>query len=108
MDFNDVINKIGMPIDPARVVVIVTGAAVAFVASAVRLARHESDVYRRFRQRLSQAILLGLELLVAGDIDLRRSDARRIGDSNSRGVPPTRFPGARRPAPASRRSFRSS
>ena len=38
------------------------------MASAVRLSRHESDVYRRFRQRLSRAILLGLELLVAGDI----------------------------------------
>ena len=68
MHFNDVIDKIGMTIDAAGVVVIVTGAAVAFVASAVRLARRESDVYRRFRQRLSQAILLGLELLVAGDI----------------------------------------
>jgi uncharacterized membrane protein len=68
MVFNDVIDKIGMTIDAAGVVVIVTGAAIAFVASAVRLSRHESDVYRRFRQRLSQAILLGLELLVAGDI----------------------------------------
>jgi uncharacterized membrane protein len=50
------------------VAVIVTGAAIAFVASAIRLFRRESDVYRRFRQQLGQAILLGLELLVAGDI----------------------------------------
>jgi uncharacterized membrane protein len=68
MVFNDVIEKIGMTIDAAGVVVIVTGAAIAFVASAVRLSQRESDVYRRFRQRLGQAILLGLELLVAGDI----------------------------------------
>lgn len=68
MAFNDVIDKIGMTIDAAGVVVIVTGAAIAFVIAAVRLSRHESNVYRRFRQRLSQAILLGLELLVAGDI----------------------------------------
>jgi hypothetical protein len=34
-------------------VVIVTGAAIAFVASAVRLSRRESDVYRRFRQQLA-------------------------------------------------------
>ena len=27
-----------------------------------------TDVYRRFRQQLGQTILLGLELLVAGDI----------------------------------------
>jgi uncharacterized membrane protein len=68
MAFNEVIDKIGMTIDAAGVVAIVTGAAIAFVTGAVQLSRHESDVYRRFRQRLSQAILLGLELLVAGDI----------------------------------------
>lgn len=68
MVFNDVIEKIGMTVDAAGVAVIVTGAAIAFVATAVRLPRRESDVYRRFRQQLGQAILLGLELLVAGDI----------------------------------------
>jgi uncharacterized membrane protein len=68
MDFNDVIEKIGMTIDAAGVVVIVIGAAIAFVVTAVRLSRRESDVYRRFRQQLGQTILLGLELLVAGDI----------------------------------------
>jgi uncharacterized membrane protein len=68
MVYNDVIDKIGMAIDAAGVAVIVAGAAIGFVASAVRLSRRESDVYRRFRQQLSRAILLGLELLVAGDI----------------------------------------
>ena len=68
MVFNDVIEKIGMIIDAAGVVVIVTGAAIAFAAGAVRLSRRESAVYLRFRQQLGQAILLGLELLVAGDI----------------------------------------
>src|SRR5262245_28262064 len=68
MAFNDVIDKIGMTIDAAGVVVIVTGAAIAFVAAAVRLSRGDVDVYRRFRQQLGQTILLGLELLVAGDI----------------------------------------
>jgi uncharacterized membrane protein len=68
MAFNDVIEKTGMAIDAAGVVVIVTGAAIAFVTAAVRRSRRESDVYRRFRQQLGQTILLGLELLVAGDI----------------------------------------
>jgi len=68
MVFNDVIEKIGMAIDAAGVVVIVTGAAIAFVITAVRLSRRESNVGRRFRPQLGQAILLGLELLVAGDI----------------------------------------
>jgi uncharacterized membrane protein len=68
MVFNGMIDKIGMIIDAAGVVVIVTGAAIAFVVTAVRLSRRESAVYLRFRQQLGQAILLGLELLVAGDI----------------------------------------
>ena len=68
MVFDDVIDKIGMTIDAAGVVVIVAGAVIAFVVSAVRVSRRESGVYRRFRQQLGQTILLGLELLVAGDI----------------------------------------
>lgn len=68
MSYNDVIEKIGMAIDAAGVAVIVAGAVIASVACTVRLSRHEGDVYRSFRQRLGQTILLGLELLVAGDI----------------------------------------
>jgi uncharacterized membrane protein len=68
MSYNDVIEKIGMAIDAAGVAVIVAGAVIASVACLVRLSRRESDVYRSFRQRLGQTILLGLELLVAGDI----------------------------------------
>jgi uncharacterized membrane protein len=63
-----VIEKIGTAIDAAGVVIMVTGAAIAFVVAAVRLSRRDSDVYRRLRHQLGQAILLGLELLVAGDI----------------------------------------
>jgi uncharacterized membrane protein len=68
MVYNHVIEGIGMAIDAAGVAVIVIGAVIAFVGAVVRLSRHESDVYRRFRQQLGQTILLGLELLVAGDI----------------------------------------
>jgi len=68
MAYNDVIEKIGMTIDAAGVAVIVVGAAITFVACGVQVSRRERDVYRRFRQRLAQTILLGLELLVAGDI----------------------------------------
>ena len=57
-----------MTLDAAGVVIIVIGSAIAFALTAVRLARRERDIYRRFRQRLGQSILLGLELLVAGDI----------------------------------------
>jgi uncharacterized membrane protein len=68
MVYNNVIETIGMAIDGAGVVVIVVGALMAFVTVVVRLSRRESDVYRGFRQQLGQTILLGLELLVAGDI----------------------------------------
>jgi uncharacterized membrane protein len=68
MILNDVIDKIGMIIDATGVAVIVTGAAFAFLVAAARLSRREIDVYRRFRQQLGQSTLLGLELLVAGDI----------------------------------------
>jgi uncharacterized membrane protein len=68
MTFNDVIEKIGLAIDAAGVAVIVIGAVFAFVVTAMRLTRREDDVYRRLRRQLGQTILLGLELLVAGDI----------------------------------------
>jgi uncharacterized membrane protein len=68
MVYNDVIDKIGMTIDAAGVVVIVGGAAIASVTCVLRLSKGKREVYRPFRQRLGQSILLGLELLVAGDI----------------------------------------
>jgi uncharacterized membrane protein len=68
MDFYDVIDKTGKAIDGAGVIVIVVGAVIAFVGAVIRLTRREADVYRRFRQLLGRTILLGLELLVAGDI----------------------------------------
>jgi uncharacterized membrane protein len=68
MVFNDVIEKIGMALDGAGVVVIVIGTVFAFVITVVRFMQREADIYSRFRQQLGQTILLGLELLVAGDI----------------------------------------
>jgi uncharacterized membrane protein len=37
-------------------------------AAAVRLGRRGTHIYRRFREQLGRTILLGLELLVVGDI----------------------------------------
>jgi uncharacterized membrane protein len=68
MVYNDVIDKIGMAIDAAGVLVIVTGGAIAFATAAARRSRRETGVYRNLREQLGQTILLGLELLVAGDI----------------------------------------
>jgi uncharacterized membrane protein len=68
MDYNQVIQRIGEVIDGAGVGVIVIGLVLAAGAVAVRLSHHETGSYRGFRQQLGQTILLGLELLVAGDI----------------------------------------
>jgi uncharacterized membrane protein len=68
MDYNDAIQRVGEVIDAAGVAIMFAGAAIAAVSATVRFVRHDVATYRRFRQQLGQAILLGLELLVAGDI----------------------------------------
>jgi uncharacterized membrane protein len=68
MDYNQAIERIGEVIDAAGVVVIVTGVVVSAGAATVGLGRHETGIYRRFREQLGRTILLGLELLVVGDI----------------------------------------
>ena len=68
MDYNHAIQRVGEVIDAAGVAIMFVGSAIAAGAATVRLARHDVATYRRFRQQLGQAILLGLELLVAGDI----------------------------------------
>jgi uncharacterized membrane protein len=68
MDYNHAIDRIGEVIDAAGVAVIVIGMLLSAGAAAVGLGHHETGTYRRFRQQLGRTILLGLELLVAGDI----------------------------------------
>jgi uncharacterized membrane protein len=68
MDYNHVIENIGKVIDAAGVAVIVVGMLISAGATVVELSRHETGIYRHFRQQLGRTILLGLELLVVGDI----------------------------------------
>jgi uncharacterized membrane protein len=68
MDYNHVIEKIGEVIDAAGVAVIVVGMLISAGAAVLELGRHETGIYRHFRQQLGRTILLGLELLVVGDI----------------------------------------
>jgi len=68
MDYNHVITRIGEVIDGAGVAVIAVGMLVNAGTAAVGLSRHQANTYRRFREQLGRTILLGLELLVAGDI----------------------------------------
>jgi uncharacterized membrane protein len=66
--FNQVIEAIGRGVDVAGIVAIAGGIGLALFLCAGRLWRRRSDAYRRFRQDVGRAILLGLELLVAADI----------------------------------------
>jgi len=74
MSISSVVGTVGTVIDAAGVGIIVVGAAVVSVIALMRWSRHQADVYRWYREQLGRSILLGLELLVAGDI-IRTADA---------------------------------
>ncbi len=65
--FTSVVERIGLVIDGAGVIVIVVGILVA-ILKLITGGRDSADPYRRFRQDLGRGILLGLEFLVAADI----------------------------------------
>ncbi len=70
MDINEVIGMIGLAIDVAGVVVILLAvilAGIGFARGLMRGLAYEV-AYRSLRQSIGRGILLGLELLVAGDI----------------------------------------
>lgn len=69
VDFEDVVEGAGKTIDIAGIVIIVAGVLLAtavFARSAAHRPFHET--YTSYRHGLGRALLLGLELLVAGDI----------------------------------------
>jgi uncharacterized membrane protein len=68
LGYEGTIETAGRVVDLAGVVVIVLGIAWATRTLAPGAGRAGVDRYRAFRQEIGRAILLGLELLVAGDI----------------------------------------
>lgn len=69
MSFTQSIEAVGKGVDVAGVVVIVAGILVATATLVARRAQGKPlERYRRYRQGIGRAILLGLELLVAADI----------------------------------------
>lgn len=66
--FQSTVEKVGMAVDAAGVIVIVGGILLASIRALRSPVPHGLDRYTAYRQSLGRAILLGLELLVAGDI----------------------------------------
>ena len=68
-DFASVIETVGKAVDGTGVAVVVAGILWATIKGVRRpAASGDEDGYRRYRQDIGRAILLGLEFLVAGDI----------------------------------------
>ncbi|ROO62598.1 putative membrane protein [Micromonospora sp. Llam0] len=70
MNFETAVLTIGTTIDILGVLIILTGLVVGTVFYLRGAIRHQNmrATYRRYRQDVGRAILLGLEFLVAGDI----------------------------------------
>ncbi|POX91053.1 hypothetical protein C3477_10195 [Mycobacterium kansasii] len=68
MSFIETVVRVGMAIDGLGVAVIIIGAVGAIVLFLCRAPRNAGLAYREFRVQLGRSILVGLELLVAGDI----------------------------------------
>ena len=66
--FRNIVEGVGAFIDAIGVLVIVIGIIVATVLFLMKKTSGVLDPYRYYRQNLGKAILLGLEILVAGDI----------------------------------------
>lgn len=60
------IGTLGLAIDVAGVIIIVTG--IAWSTAVFALGRMDGDRYESFKMRIGRSLLLGLEMLVAADI----------------------------------------
>ncbi|ROT28262.1 DUF1622 domain-containing protein [Micromonospora sp. HM5-17] len=70
MEFESAVRTVGTVLDAVGVAIILVGALAGtglFVRGVLR-GQPFGDTYRRYRQGLGRAILLGLEFVVAGDI----------------------------------------
>lgn len=70
MEFEDTVEFVGQAVELTGIAVIVIGLLLALVAFVVRTStrRAAGDPYGTARESIGRSILLGLELLVAGDI----------------------------------------
>lgn len=70
MNFTDVVENVGRLVDAIGIGIIVIGivlATIDFLRLVLR-PREGQDAYKRYRQNVGRALLMGLEFLVAADI----------------------------------------
>jgi uncharacterized membrane protein len=70
VSYDEVVNDIAKAVEAVGVAIMVLGGLGALVAAAVAVSRTESrgGAYSQLRRNLGRAILLGLEVLIIGDI----------------------------------------
>ncbi len=72
VDFKEVVEVVSKVIDGAGVLVIIAGITIATVSFIRRWLKRESstthEAYKMYRAGIGRSILLGLEILIAGDI----------------------------------------
>ncbi len=70
MTYDHVISDVVQVVEAIGAAIMIAGGALAFADYLLSMVRpgDRGDEYRRLRRRLGQAILLGLEVLIVGDI----------------------------------------
>jgi uncharacterized membrane protein len=68
--YDQAISDVVLVVEATGAAIMIGGGAWAFVAYALSVIRlpTRADAYRQLRQRIGQSILLGLEVLIVGDI----------------------------------------
>ena len=66
--FHEIMALLGLALDAMGVLIVAAGAVLGMLRAAFQRQQAAGDWYRRLREDLGRAILLGLEFLIAGDI----------------------------------------
>jgi len=86
-NFAELISVTGYAVETVGVVIIIIGSILATIRAVGQLSRGSRvELYRKYRREIGQAMLLGLEFLVAGDIIRTVVVASSISDVASLGL----------------------
>jgi len=68
MSYEEVVEDVVEVVEAAGATIMIVGAIAAFVYCALQIVRGDGGHYEMLRRNLGRAILLGLEVLIVGDI----------------------------------------